>query len=82
MNDPKSFAMAFLDAPQTTVGAFPVTIDLTDSNGNGMLIATDSLYVVAANVSGTASEAICKVFYRLVNVGITEYVGIVQSQQV
>ena len=60
----------------------PVIIDLTDNNGNGLLIATDKLFIVFANLNGTVvGSAVAKVKYRLSNVGITEYVGIVQSQQ-
>lgn len=79
LTDPRTFACV-LDTENT----MPVTIDLTDSNGNGVLVATDKIIVTMGNVggtSGTPGTGICKVLYRLVNVGITEYVGIVQSQQ-
>ncbi len=60
----------------------PVSIDLTDSNGNGILVATDRLFLVAGNVGGTiVSRATAKITYRQSNVGVMEYVGIVQSQQ-
>jgi len=61
---------------------FPQTVDLTDNNGNGILVATDSIVVVGGQNGGSIlGGAICKILYRLVNVGIEEYVGIVQSQQ-
>lgn len=62
---------------------FPVHIDLTDGAGNGVLIATDTITVVAGNVAnGVPADTILKMKYRLTNIGIAEYVGIVQSQQV
>ncbi len=86
VTDPKTFAFVIQNASLTTSGfaitEMPQTINLTDSNGNGVLVATDKLFIVFGNVGGTAvGSAVAKVKYRLVNVGITEYVGIVQSQQ-
>lgn len=68
-------------------GAFsyqvPIHVDTTDGAGNGVLVATDSIFVVSGNVgNGITSKTIVKVKYRLTDVGITEYVGIVQSQQI
>ena len=61
----------------------PLHVDLTDGAGNGMLVATDSIILVVANVSNAVdSVTVAKVKYRLTNIGIAEYVGIVQSQQV
>lgn len=61
---------------------FPITVNLTDSNGNGVLIATDRIFVVGGNIAATtAGSYIAKILYRTVNIGIQEYVGIVQSQQ-
>lgn len=84
--DPRTFACAVTKNNTSTNGAtrlrFPIQIDLTDSNGNGILVATDRLTVTGGSVGGTAAaQYICKVKYRLVNIGISEYVGIVQSQQ-
>jgi len=63
--------------------SFPAHVDLTDGAGNGFLVATDSLSLVVANVDDAAAAiTVCKVKYRLTNVGISEYVGIVQSQQI
>jgi len=60
----------------------PVHVDLTDNNGNGILIATDRIQVTTGNFGGTTGgESIAKILYRLVNVGVQEYVGIIQSQQ-
>jgi len=82
-----SFACAFTHRGLVTTGAmyeqFPIHIDLTDGDGNGMLIATQTIVVNGANTSGTAAVArtyTAKVLYRLIEVGIQEYVGIVQAQ--
>ena len=61
----------------------PQHIDMTDGAGNGILVATDSLTMVTGNVSNaTDVVSVVKILYRLTNIGIAEYVGIVQSQQV
>lgn len=61
---------------------WPMRIDLTDGAGNGVLVATDTISIVGGNHNGTAAcTFVAKVLYRIVNVGITEYVGIVTSQQ-
>ncbi len=61
----------------------PKSVDLTDGAGNGILVATDSITLVVANVDDAANAVtVAKVKYRLTNIGIAEYVGIVQSQQV
>ncbi|KKL16013.1 hypothetical protein LCGC14_2499860, partial [marine sediment metagenome] len=71
-----------LETSGSSIDTFPIRINLTDDNGNGHLIATDQLSIVYADVAGSVvSSCVAKVGYRLVNVGIQEYVGIVQSQQ-
>lgn len=66
-----------------TITNNPTLIDLTDNNGNGVLIATDRFFFTSADVSGTTTEeAVVKILYRMVSVGIVEYVGIVQSQSI
>ncbi len=59
-------------------------IDITDDAGNGLLVATDSIFVgaieVGLTVAANASYG-CRVLYRWKNVGLSEYIGIVQSQQ-
>jgi len=84
--DPKTFALASINQTLATSGSIssftPVVVDMTDNNGNGILVATDSIYAISGNVGGTAGTVCCKILYRLVDVGIQEYVGIVQSQQV
>lgn len=60
----------------------PFVQDLTDGAGHGILIATDSIFVqvVSATTSATNSARI-KLMYRMKNVSLAEYIGIVQSQQ-
>lgn len=59
----------------------PITQDLTDNNGNGVLVATDKMFLIMGSSGETTLTSLtAKVLYRTVNVGIDEYVGIVQSQ--
>ncbi len=79
------FAYVLRDVSIVTSGADsnadPMVVDLTDGNGNGILIATDNIFFTAGLFNNTAtSSSTVKILYRMVNVGITEYVGIVQSQ--
>lgn len=62
---------------------YPFMTDLTDGAGHGFLIATDRIYVQGDSQGMTPSVAHFpwKILYRFKTVGITEYVGIVQSQQ-
>lgn len=86
ITSPNTLAFCMYSRILATTGVvsiiWPIHIDLTDSNGNGVLIATDSINIVGGSIGGaTAGSYIAKVLYRLVEVGIVEYVGIVQSQQ-
>lgn len=60
----------------------PYEYDFTDGAGHGVLIGTNSLIagVTSAGMAGLVSFGV-RILYRLKNVSITEYVGIVQSQQ-
>lgn len=57
-------------------------VDLTDGAGHGVLVATDNLYVQAwvgaAAVGVTTADVKC--LFRYKNVGVQEYIGIVQGQ--
>lgn len=56
--------------------------DLTDEAGHGILIATDVLYVALQSFNrGLPMLAVVKLLYRWKEVGLSEYIGIVQSQQ-
>jgi len=86
LQDPRTVAFALRQQNQTTSGSttmnMPVTIDLTDQNGNGVLWAADTITVVKGAISDTTvSETIAKLKYRWVRVGLIEYLGIVQQQQ-
>lgn len=60
----------------------PTEYDLTDSNGNGVLVATDTMYFVCASLQANIGQTwVAKILYRMVDVPIQEYVGIVQSQK-
>ena len=65
------------------VHTHPYKYDLTDGNGHGVLIATDTINVCVQIVGdiAIAHEFGFKILYRLKNVGLAEYIGIVQSQQ-
>lgn len=69
----------------TTSGQFirdePVVVDLTDGVGHGILIATDFIFATVASTGTSAAQTIrCKILYRMKNVGLQEYVGILASQ--
>lgn len=55
--------------------------DLTDGVGHGILVGTPSIFIGVQGVGmGAARSYNVKVMYRLKNVGVMEYVGMVQSQ--
>jgi hypothetical protein len=61
-------------------------LDFTDNAGHGVLIATDQIYFNAISVNTTTpptlnDHVIVRIGYRFKNVGLVEYIGIVQSQQ-
>jgi hypothetical protein len=60
----------------------PIVHDLTDGAGHGLLIATDQLWM-QVNSFGMYGrcEVKCRFLYRYKSVTLTEYIGIVQSQQ-
>lgn len=63
---------------------FPIVVDLTDNMGHGLLVGTDSLFfqTIQTNAASPLSGNVtCRILYRWKNVSITEYIGIVQSQQ-
>lgn len=63
--------------------------DLTDRAGHGVLVATDNVYIQQItfnNGAGSSTmvgsqQGVCVVLYRFKAVTLSEYVGIVQSQQ-
>lgn len=61
-------------------------VELTDDAGHGLLVATDTIYFnfIATNATtapGGTDTGVVRIGYRFKEVSLTEYVGIVQSQQ-
>jgi hypothetical protein len=60
----------------------PIVHDLTDGAGHGLLLATDQLYLTISSFNFTNPNYVsCKILFRYKTVSLTEYIGIVQSQQ-
>lgn len=60
----------------------PVIHDLTDGAGHGMLVATDNIYLqVNSAATSQAIPVVCWILYRMKEITLAEYIGIVQSQQ-
>lgn len=60
----------------------PYVFDCTDGAGHGVLIASDNIFIqLSSGNTGAVQSAQVKILYRWKDVSITEYVGIVQSQQ-
>jgi len=56
--------------------------DLTDQAGHGFLVATDNVYLhITSSNTGAPQQIVCRFNYRWKDVSLTEYIGIVQSQQ-
>ncbi len=61
--------------------SYPKLIDFRDGAGHGVLIATDSVILThGAVAAGGPIDVTMKILYRMINIGVMEYVGIVQSQ--
>lgn len=59
-----------------------VRIDLTDAAGHGILVATDQMVLtVFSTATGVVNDVGARITYRLKEIGLPEYIGIVQSQQ-
>jgi len=84
-DDSRTFAYAQMAVGATTSGVSQghvIERDLTDQNGNGFLVATDQIDFVYSGIGqATGISTSVKILYRYVNVGIQEYVGIVQGQK-
>ena len=87
INDPRSFAWFSIDGIFATGVGFAYEsrtyeFDLTDGSGRGLLVATDSINLgIFSTGSGNANTVRAKILYRMKNITLQEYVGIVQSQQ-
>ncbi len=75
----KDFQLVTSGAVSTEI---PVVIDLSDGNGNGILVATQNIYLACYTVGQSGANKIgCKILYKFADVELAEYIGIVQSQQ-
>jgi hypothetical protein len=86
--DPRTIAdwrFSFITGAMNANSLFPMEsfVDLTDKAGHGVLVATDSLSVNIATVNTGAQNFVIetRIYYRFKDVGLEEYIGIVQSQQ-
>jgi hypothetical protein len=60
---------------------FPFVLDLTDGQGNGLLIGQQKLFLgVNTAGQGAALSASIKILYRFKDVNVEEYIGMVQGQ--
>lgn len=65
-----------------TVIQDPYVWDCTDGAGHGVLVATDNIYFGCLTTGFTGAVTFnARLLYRMKNVSVEEYVGIVQSQQ-
>lgn len=60
--------------------------DLTDQAGHGILVATDNVALntfisINSNESYSTNGCVATIFYRMKEISLIEYIGIVQSQQ-
>lgn len=75
-----------LDTQLTTSGEtilkLPLRSDLQSTDGYGQLLASDAFHVSASS-TGQAAATVWqwRLYYRFVQVPVTEYIGIVQSEQ-
>jgi hypothetical protein len=84
-SEPRVFAAGRLDIKITTSGQTlrtdPLTLDLTDGAGHGVLIGTDSIFIQVESASTSLTNTVKgKILYRYKSVGMQEYIGMVQSQ--
>jgi hypothetical protein len=84
--DSRVFAASTRRTLLTTSGLInvvePTMLDLTDGAGHGLLIATDNIFAQVSSTGTSLTNTVyIKILYRFKEVGLTEYIGIVQSQQ-
>jgi len=86
LRDPGTFAMMLWQKELFgTAGVadleLPMSLDMTDNNGNGFLVGSNRM-ILTTGAFGNANAVggVVKILYRLVNVGIREFVGIVAGQ--
>lgn len=89
LNDPRTLVYADKqDRGSFTAGGTyqsvqvdPVIVDMTDGAGHGVLIGVDSLFFTVSTLGFSAAANFgVKLLYRFKEVGLQEYIGIVQQQ--
>ena len=90
ISDPKVFAWAQLNrrGAFTAGGTYSqldltgsiCMVDLTDDAGHGILVASDTIYTQLSGTAAWATAVNVRIMYRMKRVGLSEYIGIVQSQ--
>lgn len=56
-------------------------VDYTDNAGHGLIVASKNLYFLAQTTNDTSARAMSfHILYRFKNVGLSEYIGVVQTQ--
>lgn len=85
-NDTRVFAQWFQELTLTTSGAvwnaWPVRYDFQSKDGYGYLLAADS-FNVSGDSAGQAAAVLFnwRLYYRFVDIPLSEFVGLVQSTQ-
>lgn len=84
--DPRVILTASYTCQLITSGAdvfdAPLVYDFTDGAGHGIIMAVDTMYlslITGTSWGGVATGSV-KILYRYKNIGLSEYLGIVQSQ--
>jgi len=85
-NNPRVITMFEKEMQMLTSGGSilesPTKSNLTSKDGYGYLFAGDIINVlVASGSTGIANAVYFRIYYRFVDIPITEFVGLVQSQQ-
>lgn len=66
-----------------TLSSQPFFHDLTDGAGHGILVATDAMWLgLSSSNLGFSATCTLRLMYRWKEVGLEEYIGIVQSQTI
>lgn len=78
---------------ESSNGPLPIIHDLTDGDGHGILVATDAVNLLlrttltnestagGGSITWDTSALSCEILYRYKKVALTEYIGIIQSQE-
>lgn len=85
LDNPSAMVLFRQEAHLTTSGliafVYPFVQDMTDGDGNGVLVASDQMHPFVQSTSQSAvMTAAFRVLYRFKRITSEEYIGIVQSQ--